>query len=230
MTGLATAVDIRCGGSLGTRSVRKQIQALLHFAIGNQKLRINANTLVPSTSALVITGTVGAGKSIYHKLFEQVVGLMTEATNELDKQIHDARLEHKDNVEEINESTNLSQLISGVMDGKGKTSQRFKSRKLLRNPGTKEGWEKALEVETRIIQLVAEGNDWWLRMSRGATLDQRSATLLYLNEMIDGETLVVDLKTKGLSTRARNCNNTMVIYGHPMPCLRAQDSLKGAGI
>ena len=44
LTPLATAVDIRCGGSLGTRSVRKQIQALLHFAIGNQKLRINANT------------------------------------------------------------------------------------------------------------------------------------------------------------------------------------------
>ena len=179
---------------------------------------------------MVITGTVGAGKSIYHKLFEQVVGLMTEATNELDKQIHDARLEHKDNVERMNESTNLSQLISGVKDGKGQNSQRFKSRKLLRNPGTKEGWEKALEVETRIIQLVAEGNDWWFRMSRGATLDQRSATLLYLNEMIDGETLVVDLKTKGLSTGARNCNNTMVIYGHPMACLRAQDSLKGAGI
>ena len=94
LTRLATAVDIRCGGSLGTRSVRKQMQALLHFAIGNQKLRINANTLVPSTSALVITGTVGAGKSIYHKLFEQVVGLMTEATNELDKQIHEANPSH----------------------------------------------------------------------------------------------------------------------------------------
>ena len=67
-------------------------------------------------------------------------------------------------------------------------------------------------------------------MSRGATLDQRCASLLYLNEMIDGETLIVDLKTKGLSTRARNCNNTIIIYGHPLECLRAQDSLKGAGI
>ena len=67
-------------------------------------------------------------------------------------------------------------------------------------------------------------------MSKGATLEQRSANLLYLNEMIDWETLAVDLKTKGLSTRATNCNNTNVIFGHPMECLRAQDSLKGAGI
>ena len=36
---IATSVDIRCSGSLGLRSVRKQIQALFHYAIGNQKIR-----------------------------------------------------------------------------------------------------------------------------------------------------------------------------------------------
>ena len=81
-----------------------------------------------------------------------------------------------------------------------------------------------------MIQLVAEGDDWWSRMSKGATLDQRATNLLYINEMIDGESVLVDLKTKGLSTKARNMNNTLIIYGHPLESLHAQDSLKGAGI
>ena len=67
-------------------------------------------------------------------------------------------------------------------------------------------------------------------MSKGATIDQRAGNLLYINEMIDGDTLLVDLKTKGLSTRAKNCNNSIVIYGHPLETLLAQDSLKPAGI
>ena len=67
-------------------------------------------------------------------------------------------------------------------------------------------------------------------MSKGATLDQRGSGLLYLNEMIDGDSLSVDLKTKGLSTRSSNFNNTMVLYGHPLETLLAQDSLKSAGI
>ena len=61
-------------------------------------------------------------------------------------------------------------------------------------------------------------------------MDSRSTQLLYLNEMVDGDTLVVDLETKGLSTQAFNYNNTIVIYGHPLKQLHAQDSLKGAGI
>ena len=67
-------------------------------------------------------------------------------------------------------------------------------------------------------------------MSKGATVEQRSTNLLYINEMIDGESLIVDLKTKGLSTKANNINNTLIIYGHPLETLLAQDSLKGAGI
>ena len=45
-------------------------------------------------------------------------------------------------------------------------------------------------------------------MSEGATVEQRSSNLLNINEMLDGELLLVDLKTKGLSTKAINCNNT----------------------
>ena len=68
LTNVATAVNIRCSGSLGSRSVMKQIQVLLHYCIGNQKLRINKNTLVPSTGVLVVSAAVGAGKNIYHNL------------------------------------------------------------------------------------------------------------------------------------------------------------------
>ena len=89
LTKVATAVDIRCCGSLGTRSVRKQIQALTHFALGNMKLRINANSLVPSTAALVISAKVGAGKSLYHKLLEEVMGMVCNSTAVLDREIVD---------------------------------------------------------------------------------------------------------------------------------------------
>ena len=101
---------------------------------------------------------------------------------------------------------------------------------MLRNLGTKEGYGKSLENENGMIQLVAEGDDQQCKMSKGATLDMRATSLLYLNEMVDGDSLVVDLKTKGLSTRASNYNNTIVIFGHPLQPLLAQDSLRSAGI
>ena len=81
-----------------------------------------------------------------------------------------------------------------------------------------------------MIQLIAEGDDWWNRMRKGSTVDQRGSSLLYLNEMIDGDSLLVDLKTKGLSTEADNFNNSIVMYAHPLESLLAQDSLKSAGI
>ena len=138
LTNVATAVDIRCCGSLGTRSVCKQIQALFHFAIGNQKLRINANTLVPSTVALVVSALVGSGKSLYHTLFDEVIGLLREATKVLDKQIHDSKDvdEEKDGIHV--DSNDLSRMLSGVMDEKSR-KQSFRCRQMLRNPGTTEG-------------------------------------------------------------------------------------------
>ena len=57
-TKLATALDIRCSGTLGTLSVRKQLLVLIHYCIGNQKLRVNGNTLVPSTAFLVVSAVV----------------------------------------------------------------------------------------------------------------------------------------------------------------------------
>ena len=139
LTKLATAVDIRGCGSLGTRSVRKQIQALCHFAIGNQKLRVNANTLVPSTSALVISAVVGSGKSLYHSLFEEVIGMMRKATEVLDKQIHDKIVVDENEEESIVEQSNLVQMLSGRSDEKKKKANIFKARQMLRNLGTKEG-------------------------------------------------------------------------------------------
>ena len=67
-------------------------------------------------------------------------------------------------------------------------------------------------------------------MSKGSTVEQRGSSLLYLNELIDGDSLLVDLKTKGLSLEANNYNNSMIIFGHPLESLLAQDSLKPAGI
>ena len=67
-------------------------------------------------------------------------------------------------------------------------------------------------------------------MSKGATIEQRGSSLLYLNEMVDGDSLLVDLKTKGLSTSSSNYNNTIITYGHPLEALLTQDSLKTAGI
>ena len=154
---VATAVNIRCGGALGSRSVRKQIQALLHFAIGNQKMRINSNTFVPSTVALVISANVGSGKSIYHELFEDVVILLRDGTAVLEKQVYDS---HQD-LEELNPNFSQAEDISLMlsMSQRSKKKKRFKKRHMRRNPGTKEGCEKALENENRMLQLIAEGDD-----------------------------------------------------------------------
>ena len=48
-------------------------------------------------------------------------------------------------------------------------------------------------------------------MSKGSTVEQRGSSLLYLNEMIDGDSLLVDLKTKGLSIEANNYNNSIIL-------------------
>ena len=135
---LATAIDIRGCGSLGTRSVRKQIQALLHFAIGNQKMRVNANSLVPSTSALVLAVLVGSGKSLYHTVFSEVMQLVRETTKVLDKQIHDSTKHKEEKSSNVSESIDLARMFSGFSD-KSKKQNSFKPRQMVRNPGTKEG-------------------------------------------------------------------------------------------
>ena len=125
LTKLATAVDIRCCGSLGTRSVRKQIQALFHFAIGNQKMGVNANTLVPSTSALVVSAIVGSGKSLYHDLFHDVIKLLRESTELLDKKIHECNEVEDDNGDGMEESHDLVQMFSGQDGANSKKQKRW---------------------------------------------------------------------------------------------------------
>ena len=40
----------------------------------------------------------------------------------------------------------------------------------------------------------------------------------------------MELKTKHLTTRALNFNNTILLYGHPVEFIRNLDSLKAAGV
>ena len=109
---VAAAVDIRACGSLGTRVVRKQVQALIHFAMGNTKMRINANSLVPSTAALVVSASVGAGKNLYHTLFEDVITMLATATASLDRQIFDSVQMAEESVMQTQESVDM--MISGL--------------------------------------------------------------------------------------------------------------------
>ena len=61
--------------------------------------------------------------------------------------------------ESLVEQSDIVQLLSGRSDDKPKKARIFKVRQMLRSPGTKEGWEKSLEVENRMIQLINEGDD-----------------------------------------------------------------------
>ena len=70
-------------------------------------LMINANTLVPSTAGLVVSAFVGSGKNFYHKLFENVVNMMSEATAHMNKQIYNFLLAENEKNEKIRESTGV---------------------------------------------------------------------------------------------------------------------------
>ena len=103
-------------------------------------LRINANTLVPSTAGLVVSAFVGSGKSFYYKLFENGVNMMSEVTAHMNKQIYNFLLAEKEKNEKIRDSTEVCRIISSVlMDEKTMKKNIFKPRRLLRNPGTKGG-------------------------------------------------------------------------------------------
>ena len=67
-------------------------------------------------------------------------------------------------------------------------------------------------------------------MSKNASTEVRGSALTWLNTMIDGDELQVELKTKKLTTRARNFNNTLILYGHPAQFVLIMDSLKSAGV
>ena len=71
-----------------------------------------------------------------------------------------------------------------------------------------------------------EGDEWWARMSKNASMELRGATLSWINQMVDGDELLVELKTKHLTTRASNFNNTILLYGHPVEFIRNFDCLR----
>ena len=67
-------------------------------------------------------------------------------------------------------------------------------------------------------------------MSKNAKVEQRGLTLSWVNELIDGSTMLIEFKTQNLTTKARNLNNTIITYGHPAETIEIMDSLKTCGV
>ena len=127
-TNVAISVNTHLGGSLGTRSTRKQLQAFMHHAAGNMNMRINSSSSVPSTYFLPVCAKVGRGKSIYHTFMKNLMKMLTRGTTELDRQLF---------MEKENNSEPDEQAVAS-----GKTTKKFfVPRQLLTSPGSKEGWE-----------------------------------------------------------------------------------------
>ena len=126
LTKVAIAVNTHIGGSLGTRSTRKQLQALMHHVAGNMVLRVNSSSAVPSTYFLPICAAVGSGKSKYYGFMKAIVTMLSKGTEILDRQIFDVK-----NPADVDrdEGSNKSQ----------KKEKVFVARQLIRGPGSKEG-------------------------------------------------------------------------------------------
>ena len=102
-------------------------------------MRINANSLVPATCALVISSTVGSGKSIYHKYMVKVIEMLREGIEVLDRPIWDENLRSEENRVPVNDSIDVSQIYSNELERKANWKKVFIRRQMLRNLGTKEG-------------------------------------------------------------------------------------------
>ena len=145
-TNVAIVVNTHLGGSLGTRSTRKQIQAIVHHTAGNLQLQVNSSSTLPATCFLPVNAFIGKGKNPYYNFFKEILNLLQEGTEALDKQIFDAKYHIPD------EQENGS---GPAVKGK---EIKFVPRQLLHGPGSKEGLELALHKENRVIQLVVEGD------------------------------------------------------------------------
>ena len=146
LTDVAVAVNTHLGGSLGTRSTRKQLQAIMHVAAGNMLMRVNSSSYVPCTYFLPVCANVGSGKSVYYRFMREIMKFLYEGTEVLDRQIFEANIILDPEEEGGNESK--------------KKEKPFVPRQLIRGPGSKEGWELALHKENKIIQIVEEGDLW----------------------------------------------------------------------
>ena len=87
LTKIAVAVNAYLGGSLGTRSTRKQLQALFHHASGNLEMRVNKNSKIPSTYLLPICAFIGQGKNNYYNFMKDLVSLLVDGTGILEREI-----------------------------------------------------------------------------------------------------------------------------------------------
>ena len=67
-------------------------------------------------------------------------------------------------------------------------------------------------------------------MSKNAKPEVRGLTLSWVNELIDGSTMLIEFKTQNLTTRAKNLNDTIIKFGHPVETLMIIHSLKICGV
>ena len=67
-------------------------------------------------------------------------------------------------------------------------------------------------------------------MSKNAKPEHRGLVLSWINELIDGSTMLKEFKTTNLTTSAQNLNNTIITFGHPKKTLLIMESLKTCGV
>ena len=84
---IAIAVNSALGGSLGTRSTRKQLQALFHHCSGNLLMMVNRNSKIPSAYVLPICAFIGEGKNNYYNFMRDLANMLADGTACLDRQI-----------------------------------------------------------------------------------------------------------------------------------------------
>ena len=92
-------------------------------------MKITSKSPVPSTAALVVSANVGAGKSLYHKLFEEVMGMLFYATASLDLEIFHSVEEGDPNFTNTQESIDVM-MLSGVLNTEEKKGRKFKRRQM----------------------------------------------------------------------------------------------------
>ena len=128
LTNVAVVLNTHLGGSLGTRSTRKQIQGIVHHTAGNLQLQVNSSSTLPATYFLPINAFIGKGKSNYYTFFKEILNLLQEGTEVLDRQIFKAKYDIPNDEQENGSGSAV----------KGKQIK-FVPRQLLHGPGSKEG-------------------------------------------------------------------------------------------
>ena len=114
---ISVALDTHLGGSLGMRSTRKQLQAIMHHVAGNFQMRVNSTSAVPATYFLTVCAYVGHGKSIYFRFLKELMNLLYQGVSELDKQVFDEQNqeqdpeEHKQNKGDKNEKPKFAEVL-----------------------------------------------------------------------------------------------------------------------